>query len=218
MPEPRATLQQHWLQHSLGIGIERPSMALLTQLVAAWSEPQRHFHTLRHLQECLQHLDRWGRDHPLLPAIGMALWFHDALYDPARSDNEDRSARWATSALTELEADPAAVKMISNLVRATADRRKTRITDEQALILDADLAILGADRARFEQHERQLQLEFTHLDPAAYAALRAGYADSLLQRERIFRSATAHAQLERQARENLRRSSRRWSRAVVNSA
>lgn len=54
------TLPQSWLKHSAGIGIAEQSMPLLSRLIACWSEPHRHYQTLRHLQECLQLLEEWG--------------------------------------------------------------------------------------------------------------------------------------------------------------
>jgi len=87
------TLQQSWLKHAKGVGVEQPSMPLLSQLVIAWAEPHRHYHSLRHLQECLQTLEHWGKDNTARHEVGMALWFHDAVYDPEREDNEGQERK-----------------------------------------------------------------------------------------------------------------------------
>ncbi len=197
----------------MGIGIEKPTMALLSQLVNAWSAPHRHYHSLRHLQECLQLLERWGRDEAARHEVGIALWFHDAVYDPLRDDNEDRSARWAVTALRDLGAQEDKRRRIGKMIRATkhsaqaADTRAARV-DGLDLMLDIDLAILGADRARFEEYERQVRHEYAHVADEAFARSRADFIDGLLGVSPLYLTEIARAELESNARENLWRSLR----------
>lgn len=210
MRDRRETLQQLWLKYARGIGIEAPAIPLLTQLIASWGEPQRHYHTLRHLQECLDLLENWGRNSPVRNELGIALWFHDAIYDTTRHDNEDKSARWASQALTALEADPTAIALIGRLVRATKHRSSPRKAEGLDLMLDIDLAILGADRGRFEEYERQVRLEYAHVPDDAFARGRAEFVEAMLQRKHLFRTETAQTELEAKARQNLLRSARNW--------
>ena len=213
MHDARETLQQLWLKHARGIAIEKPTMALLSQLVNAWSAPHRHYHSLRHLQECLQLLERWGRDEAARHEVGIALWFHDAVYDPRREDNEDRSARWAVTSLRDLGLPEDKRRRIGKLIRATrhstpaANARAARI-EGLDLMLDIDLAILGADRARFEEYERQVRLEYAHVEAEAFARSRADFIERLLGVSPLYRTAIARAELESSARENLWRSLR----------
>ena len=74
--------------------------ALLSALLACYREPHRHYHTVQHLDECFERLAPL-RDRAAHPAeVEVALWFHDAVYDVQRHDNEARSATWAVDALT----------------------------------------------------------------------------------------------------------------------
>ena len=218
MHDTRETLQQLWLKHAKGIGIEKPTMPLLSQLVTAWSEPHRHYHSLRHLQECLQTLERWARDTSERHEIGIALWFHDAVYDPQRDDNEDKSARWAAKTLKELGVAQDKVRRIRQLVRATrrvspsAKARAVRV-EGLDLMLDIDLAILGSDRARFEAYERQVRLEYAHLSDEAFALARADFVEVLLSASPLYRTEVARAELQAKARDNLLRSLHTWRHA-----
>ena len=218
MHDTHETLQQHWLKHAKGVDIEQPSMPLLSQLVTAWSLPHRHYHSLRHLQECLQLLERWGKDIAARHEIGMALWFHDAIYEPERDDNEDKSARWAAKALKELGVADDRVRRIGKLIRATkhlsptAKARAARV-DGLDLMLDIDLAILGSDRARFEAYERQVRNEHAHVSDAAFARARADFIEALLGVSPLYRTEIARSELEAKARENLLRSLRTWRKA-----
>src|SRR5262245_18351172 len=75
---------------------------IFDHLVAAYSEPQRHYHTLRHLDEVLRTVGKL-RDYCHDPAaVELAVWFHDAVYDPRGQDNEARSAQLADERLAPL--------------------------------------------------------------------------------------------------------------------
>ena len=132
----------------------------LSALLAAWSETHRVHHGLRHLAECLDVLDRFAGRFGDTSAVELALWFHDAVYDPTRRDNEERSAAWlmefaANSGLREPIAARAAA-----LVRSTAyDVPTTGESREADLLHDADLAILGAEPFRFFEYERAIRKE-----------------------------------------------------------
>jgi predicted metal-dependent HD superfamily phosphohydrolase len=211
MHDKSETLQQFWLKHAKGVGVERPSMPLLSQLVTAWSELHRHYHSLRHLQECLQLLEHWGKNVTAKHEVGMALWFHDAVYDPEREDNEDKSARWAIEALKTIGVADDSVRRIAKLIRATkhpspgAKSRTARI-DGLELMLDIDMAILGSDRARFEEYERQVRREYAHVPDESFARSRSDFIEAMLGNDVIYRTENARSELEVRARENLLRS------------
>ena len=64
--------------------------SLCDALLARYSEPHRRYHTLQHLAECFAAFDEIAdlAQHPA--DVELALWFHDAIYDTRRSDNEQR--------------------------------------------------------------------------------------------------------------------------------
>src|SRR5215218_2826870 len=68
-------------------------------LVAEYSRPQRHYHNLRHVADCLRELEPVQQACEQPGAVRAALLFHDVVYDPTRSDNEERSAASADETL-----------------------------------------------------------------------------------------------------------------------
>jgi len=156
-------------------------------------------------------LEHWGKDVAAKHEVGMALWFHDAVYDPEREDNEGKSARWAVKALKAVGVADDKVRRIARLIRATkhpAPIVKTRAAriDGLELMLDIDLAILGSDRARFEEYERQVRREYAHVPDEAFARTRADFIEAMLGNGPLYRTEVARLELEARARENLPRS------------
>jgi len=134
------------------------SDALARELLDRWREPHRYYHTLAHLAAMLAIVRSW-------PVVELAVWFHDAVYDPRATDNEEASAELAERSLSAVGAAPATVAEVARLVRLTATHDSAPGDGAGALLCDADLSILAADlpvRARrpitwsFERHHTEV--------------------------------------------------------------
>lgn len=193
----RESWERAWTQ--LGAAADE---SLRGKLLAAWSEPQRHYHTLQHLRECLAHFEATQELAPHPGEVGLALWFHDAVYDPGRHDNEQRSADWARECVLQAGGVRAAADRVHALVMATRHDAAPQDADAR-LLVDIDLAILGAPRERFDEYERQVGLEYAHVPPAQRRAGRSRILRALLERPAIYSTPFFHARLEAQARANL---------------
>jgi predicted metal-dependent HD superfamily phosphohydrolase len=184
-----------------------PPTGLLERLLAAWREPQRHYHTLQHLQECLALFDEL-RDQAQYPLeVELALWFHDAVYDVHAHDNEARSARWAEQALTAAGLAPDSIRCIHDLIMATCHGALPApgTGPDTTLLTDIDLAILGSPAPRFAQYEQQIRAEYAWVAPDVYSLKRRAVLRGFLDRVSIYANAILHRRLELQARSNLMR-------------
>lgn len=191
------------------LGATQADFGLLNQLIAAYSERQRHYHTLQHLRECLAYFDAAATLAPHPARVQLALWFHDAVYDPQRSDNEERSAAWAAAAVRHAGCGDEVGRQVEALVLATRHLEPGAPPppdEDTALLLDIDLAILGAAPARFDESEAQIRKEYAHLDDDAFRAGRARVVESFLARPQLYATGAFRAALEKQARTNLERS------------
>lgn len=179
--------------------------AVGAELLDRYAEPHRRYHTVAHLQAVLGWLAVLGDGVEPEPArrAALAAWFHDAVYDPARADNEERSAALAGTRLAGLgvPADPAAA--VAGLVRATATHVAPPGDPAVALLLDADLAVLGAPAARYAGYAAAVRAEYAHLPDDAFRRGRAAVLRDLLARPRLYRTDAAYHRLERAARANL---------------
>ncbi len=194
-------LPARWLATWAALNLAPPA-GLCEQLLRAWDEPQRHYHTRQHLSECMTLFDTL-RAHAEQPAdIELALWFHDAIYDVQAHDNEARSAHWATEALTAGGVDAARCQRVHDLIMATC-HTALPASQDQALLVDIDLAILGAPAARFAEYTRQIGAEYAWVPPQVYAVKRRAVLQGFLDRERIYTTPAVAQRLEQQARDNL---------------
>ncbi len=138
-------LQERWRSLWAQAGVS-PDSGLFRKLIAAWSEPHRHYHTLQHLRECLANFEtlRHLPKHPV--EVGFAIWFHDAIYDVTRHDNEARSAAWAKAEILRAGLSEETADRVADLIMATR-HNATPVGIDAAVLVDIDLWILGARRS-----------------------------------------------------------------------
>ncbi len=169
------------------------------QLVAAYADPARGYHDLRHLTEVLERLDELsgaGAGFDREPVL-LAAWFHDAVYAGA-ADDEELSAQWAERALPD-ELD---VAEVARLVRLTALHRPSATDANGCALSDADLAILAAPAERYDEYAATLRREYAHVSDSDFAAGRASILADLLAKETLFHTSYARDHWEAAARAN----------------
>ena len=201
--EPAALLQTSWHRAWTALGLT-PAADLQQRLLTAWAEPQRHYHTLQHLSECLTHFETTHALAERPGEVAIALWFHDAIYDLKAKDNELRSAQWAVQELEHSGADEALCQRVHALIMATCHTAAPGDSDAQ-LLVDIDLAILGARPERFAEYDQQVRAEYAWVPKLIYGFKRKQVLQSFLQRPQIYSTAHFQQALEIQARSNLRK-------------
>lgn len=176
--------------------------ALQARLRAAYAEPGRVYHATQHLDEVLALHAELGHlaEHP--DEVAWALWFHDAVYDVKRHDNEARSAEWAVQEWLARGRPAAAARRIEALVLATCHTGVPATPDEQ-LLVDIDLAILGAAPERFAEYETQIRQEYAFVPEAVFAEKRAAILAGFAARPVLYGTAALRERLEAPARCNL---------------
>ena len=182
----------------------------LTGLRTRYAEPHRAYHTQAHVDAMLAGLQGLGDAVAHPNTVELAIWYHDAIYDPAATDNEGRSADLLRAELTGL-ADPGLLAQAEALVCWTADHRippglPADRHQDAALFLDLDMAVLGADREAFDAYERGIAAEYVPIHGQdRFRAGRRQFIQEMLARPRLFHSETFHRLSDIPARANLQR-------------
>ena len=203
-PLEDAALMATWDAAWLALGRPAPR-GLQVELMNAWAEPHRHYHDQRHLRECLALWARWRGLSVRAGEVAIALWFHDAIYDPQANGNELNSAAWAARSLVRAGADSDTAQRIHDLVMATQHDAPAALesSPDAQLLVDIDLSILGSPAERFERYDQDVRKEYAWVPGFRYQEARAQVLQSFLDRPRLYRGEQAVALLEAQARINL---------------
>jgi predicted metal-dependent HD superfamily phosphohydrolase len=169
------------------VGDDHAALAAFDDLVGRHREPVRRYHGVRHVTWVVRHVHELATTVPVadLGAVVAAAFFHDAVYDPRATDNEEQSARLAERVLGELGWAELRRRRVGDLVRATADHSAPP-DDDTAVLLDADLAVLGSDPAGYEAYARGVRAEYAHIDAAGWRAGRAQVLRDLLARDPLY--------------------------------
>ncbi|MDX2678810.1 HD domain-containing protein [Streptomyces sp. NY05-11A] len=173
-------------------------------LLARWQEPQRRYHTLTHLTAVLDHVDELQAHADDPDVVRLAAWFHDAVYLPDRSENEERSARLAERALPEAGVSRERTAEVARLVRLTVTHDPADDDRDGQVLCDADLAILAAPPSVYAAYTAAVREEYHFVPSDAFRTGRAAILRQLLDLPRLFRTPYGSARWEETARYNLR--------------
>jgi predicted metal-dependent HD superfamily phosphohydrolase len=208
-------LEVAWQRH---VGRGEAARRLFESVVSRHREPGRHYHDVRHVRWVVRHVRELAERVAVtdLDAIVAAAFFHDAIYEFDRDDNEARSAELAATCLRELDWDPDRCDRVAAMILATAhltgggssqgDTDIDADTDadtDTAVLLAADLAVLGAEPEAYSDAVRRIRREYGHLDDAAWRSGRSAVLAGFLARRSIFPPALGLDAWERRARANL---------------
>ncbi|MFJ3642670.1 hypothetical protein ACIPRD_23305 [Streptomyces sp. NPDC090108] len=172
-------------------------------LLARWQEPQRKYHTVTHLAAVLDRIDLLA-EHACDPdAVRLAAWFHDAVYLPERSENEERSAHLAERALTEAGVPGEKVAEVARLVRLTVTHDPADDDRDGQVLCDADLAILAAPPAAYAAYTAEVREEYHFVPNTAFRIGRSAILRQLLDLPHLFRTPYGRENWEPTARYNL---------------
>ena len=177
---------------------------LLESMFDRHREPHRRYHTLTHVMWVLRHITALvaaGEPTTDTAAVQLAALWHDAVYDPAANDNEARSALLGSAAAAELGWSTSRQQLVERLVLATATHRPA--DDDEAMLVDADLAILGAPTQDYVAYVDGVRSEYSHIDEDAWRAGRSAVLTGFLEQKQLFTTRTMRVLREARARANM---------------
>ena len=198
------SIPSNWHATWRDLALPLPGEGVFESLLARWAEPHRKYHTTQHLHECLALFERHRALAERPGEVAIALWFHDAIYDTSRHDNEAASADWAGRTLREAGAAQAVVDRVDALILATR-HTGAPATADATLLVDIDLAILGAAPARFDEYECQIRDEYGFVPETLFREKRAEILRGFLARPALYATPALTGCFEAAARTNLAR-------------
>jgi predicted metal-dependent HD superfamily phosphohydrolase len=194
--------QNNWVELWGRIGAVGDPLPVYQSLVKRYAEPHRAYHNLGHVQDCLQEFENARSLATDADAVEVAIWFHDAVYDPKAKDNEELSAQLAEYLFQAADLLEAFTEKVTRLILATKHDAPPENKDA-ALLIDIDLSILGQPREKFAEYEAAIRQEYAWADSAEFAAGRCRLLREFLKRPSIYQTDFFRAKYEETARKNV---------------
>ncbi len=180
------------------------------RLIERWSEPNRHFHNIKHLVHVLSRVDELAQETHEPDLVRLAAWYHGAIFDAAEKaayanrggEDEVASAELARIELLQLGVPQKRVDRVVQLVTALARHTAAPGDFDCAVLCDADMAMLAAEPQRYKSYLKEVRAEYAHVPVEDYLRARAAILTKLQQRSTLFASPLGAA-WEEPARQNV---------------
>ncbi len=173
------------------------------EISSRYREPQRHYHTLQHIEECLVWLDQFQALATHLDEVRIALLMHDLIYNPREKNNEKRSADYTQQLMKDSGINVSSCVNVYEHIMATMAHGFVENSDA-CLVMDIDMLILAAEVPRLKQYENQIRLEYSHVPGFIYKVKRKSVLRGFLRQESIFSVQQIRDVYEEKARENIK--------------
>ncbi len=198
-------LEPAWREIAVHAGVpEAETRPIFDDLCERYSAADRHYHNLKHIAQMLEIIERFRERVHDYPAVCLAVWFHDVIYDSRRKDNEEQSAMYAIAILRRWVWESLRIH-VSFLIGATKTHQARPGDTDCQLLLDADLAILGSPPAEYDRYAHAIRQEYAWVSEDDYRAGRVQVLQSFLQRDRLYWTEPLFQTLELPARRNMQR-------------
>ncbi len=184
-----------------------------------YTENGRFYHDISHIKLMLETFDNldfytefhfeFEKDKPVFTAFLYAIFYHDIIYKPLRSDNEEQSAEFAKRDMKLLNIDEKIIEATEKLILATKTHQVSAEIDNPTLhfatqvLLDLDLAVLGQKPNIYKRYAENIRQEYWLIPPKIYAEGRKKVLKYFLNMPNIYKTSYFYNQFENQAKQNL---------------
>lgn len=177
---------------------------LWQDILSKYTHKKRYYHTMEHLDFMYRLLEPIQNDVALWDLLLFALFYHDYIYNSLKQDNEERSADKLVEILTSLQLTQSEILFCQEAILATKWHQESKIEDLNYLV-DADLAILGADEQRYANYRIGVRKEYKYYPEFVYKKGRIRVLEYFLKMPRIYKTLYFYDRFEENAKENLQK-------------
>lgn len=178
---------------------------LFKKLQEAYQSASRHYHNFSHLENMFRLTDVYASELKRREVVDFSIFYHDVVYQPGRTDNEENSAAMAEEDLQQLGVPAGTIDVVIRFILDTKNhktKQKDAISDLD-FFLDFDMAVLGSVWKEYDAYRNNIRSEFMHLSDADYRAGRCAFLKKWLREEYIFKTKAFQTTYEKPARSNL---------------
>lgn len=193
---------RYWLEQAGAWGASRElCVSVYQSLMNSYCSKSRHYHDLTHIEHMMDLASDVVDQIHDEPAFYFAIWFHDVIQVMGR-DSEALSAEYAMKQLSKLKAPKSFTDRVQALILSTKHGKQLDLSDDAALLVDIDLAILGSQSEAYSQYAVNCRKEYK-IPNAIYRRGRNAVLRDFLSLKHIFHTDIFRNRFEQQARLNL---------------
>ncbi len=183
---------------------DRLAMQLWKEIEENYSNKKRHYHSLIHLENLLQHLFAIKKQIENWDTILFSLYYHEIIYNPLKTNNEEKSAEFAENRMQLIGVPQLTIENSVHQILATK-KHLLSVDNDTNIFTDADLSILGQPWNVYANYYKQVRNEYSLYPDLIYKPGRKKVLQHFLQMERIFKTDVCFTAFELQAKENLQK-------------
>lgn len=199
-------LRRHWEESLYRFAADQGQVEdLFTQLVASYSAADRAYHNLSHIRTLVDLSASIRQRIEDYQALSLAIWFHDAIYNTRKNDNEEMSARFAVKTLGRFKIPIDTLAVSCEMIIASREHRKNGFSEDINFFLDLDLAILGSEESVYLDYASAIREEYRWAPDPLYYKGRKKVLERYLERESIYLTTELAQLFEEKARRNMAR-------------
>jgi predicted metal-dependent HD superfamily phosphohydrolase len=184
-------------------GARPKALGAAASIVAGYSEEHRFYHNLSHVNALLASAEKFKERFADEESVRLAVWFHDAIYEPKSPTNEIDSARLAVKTLAALNFPHAKIEHVEKMILATQKHDAAGLDADGRYFLDLDLGILGANAEIYQAYAKAIRREYSFAPENLYREKRREVLLKFLEREFIYYTDELRELLEPRARMNI---------------
>ena len=200
------TLEQQWNNLCAEFSTDSALIHMLfSEIKSQYNSPKRFYHNLNHIQALLNQAKSFKSTINNYNIVCFAIWYHDIIYSTTKHNNEQKSAETAIKNLKLLQLSSEKIDLCASLIRSTQNHQPLNDDDDNRLLLDFDLDILGADWNTYTSYTKNIRKEYGRYPNFMYKKGRKKALRHFLERDRIYHSNHYFNEKETKARENINR-------------
>ena len=166
-----------------------------------YSSKSRHYHNLEHLENMLSELNKIQSEVKDLDCLLFAIYYHDIIYKPTKSNNEHKSALLFENRIAKTSFDKLNECMLQ--IEATKEHKISDDYDTN-ILLDLDLSVLGKNLQEYKKYSERIRKEYQIYPDFMYRKGRKKVLKNILESDFIYKTDYYRQLYEKQAKENLK--------------
>jgi predicted metal-dependent HD superfamily phosphohydrolase len=177
-----------------------------SEIEKKYSSSNRFYHNLGHIKSMLLEVKKFQNEINDYDSVLFAIWFHDIIYEPNNTDNEEKSAECSRAFLNNLDYEKNRINKVIDLILRTKDHSNQILNEDldAQIFLDCDIIIFASERKDYLNYAKSVRNEYSSIPDTIYHKGRINVLESFLNKNYIFRNKSFQKLYEKKARKNVR--------------